>query len=85
MQVRISRCIFDNNERGEIPMLDQTEIERLRNLPRLRMEQRTAAAALFLAATECWGEDDLDWLLREANAMGLLREVLSGSGCEQSR
>ena len=26
------------------------------------------------------GEDDLDWLLREANAMGLLREISPGSG-----
>ena len=40
MQVRISRWIFDNNERGEIPMLDHVEIERLVNLPPLRMEQR---------------------------------------------
>ena len=54
MQVRISRLIFDNNERGE--MLDQTEIERLRHLPRLRMEQRTAAVALQPAPSRRRGE-----------------------------
>ena len=36
MQVRISRWIFENDERGEVPMLDQAEIERLGNLPPLR-------------------------------------------------
>ena len=43
-----------------------------------RIDDDYFATALFLAATECWGEDDLDWLLREANAMGLLREVSPG-------
>ena len=56
MQVRISRWIFDNNERGEFPMLDQTKIERLRDLPRLRMEQRTAAVALQPAPSRRRGE-----------------------------
>ena len=56
MQVRISRWIFDNNERGKIPTLDQTEIERLRHLPRLRMEQRTAAVALQPAPSRHRGE-----------------------------
>ena len=56
MQVRISRWIFDNNERGE--MLDQTKIERLRDLPRLRMEQRTAAVALQSAPSRRRGEPD---------------------------
>ena len=54
MQVRLSQWIFDNNERGE--MLDQTEIERLRHLPRLRMEQRTAAVALQPAPSRRRGE-----------------------------
>ena len=39
-QVRISRWIFDNNERGQVPMLDQAKIERFVNLPPLRMEQQ---------------------------------------------
>ena len=45
-----------------------------------RIDDDYFVTAHFLAATECWGEDDLDWLLREANAMGLLREVSPGSG-----
>ena len=100
-QVRISRWIFDNNERGEVPMLDQAGIERLGNLPPLRTEQRVERlrfnrhriaagvnpthdriddeqTALFQAATECRDMTDLDWLPREVNALGLLREVSLG-------
>ena len=45
------------------------------NLRRNSIYDEDPTIALFQAATECWGEDDLDWLLREVDALGLLREV----------
>ena len=51
MQAKLSRWIFGNNQRGE--MLDRTEIERLRNLSRMRMEQRMAAHQPARHGAEC--------------------------------